>query len=162
MTQSGNCASLRFSFRGFRASMSERRFFTRWGQRRMKIRVAGMNRRLLLCPECRRQISFKSVKLGSCPFCGTKICIPRSYGRPAAVIGATAVLIFVIETYRIMLAPSPSTVSNFVLFLLWFVVMFAIFFSATTLSSFVFVWLFPPVVRRAYANDMFTTLRLGD
>jgi E3 ubiquitin-protein ligase DOA10 len=40
--------------------------------------------------------------------------------------------------------------------------MYAIFFSTTALSSFVYVWLFPPVVKRAYANDTFTTLRLDE
>ena len=121
-----------------------------------------MSRRPLLCPEYHRQLIFKHIKLGTCPFCGTKIFIPKSYARPAALIGATAVVVFIIETYRIMLAPSPSTVINFVLFMLWFVVMYAIFLSATALSSFVYVWPFPPVVKRAYANDTFTTLRLGD
>ena len=121
-----------------------------------------MSRRPLLCPECHRQLRFMNVKLGSCPFCETKICIPKSYGCRAALFGATLVVIFVIETYRIMLAPSPSTFTNFVLFILWFVVMYAIFFSTTALSSFVHVWLFPPVVKRAYANDAFTTLRLDE
>ena len=61
-----------------------------------------------------------------------------------------------------MLAPSPDTPTNFLLFMLWFVVMFAVFLGVIFLSDLVLIFLFPPVVERTYANDTFTTLRLDD
>jgi hypothetical protein len=108
-----------------------------------------MSRRGLICPQCQRQLTYAKVRLGRCPFCETTVCIPKHYLRLAALVGNGAVLVFVIKTYRIMLAPSPSTFTNFVLFMLWFVIMFAILLSVTHLSSFIQVWLFPPTVKRA-------------
>jgi hypothetical protein len=124
--------------------------------------VAAMRRRALLCPECHRQLLFTNVKQGSCPYCNTKICIPKGFSRPAGLIGAIAVIVFLIETYRTMLAPPPDTFTNFAVFMLWFVIMFVVFLATTFLSSYVLILLFPPVVERAYANDTFTSLRLDE
>ena len=121
-----------------------------------------MSRRALLCPECHRQLRFANVRQGSCPYCNTKICIPKTYFRPAGLIGAFATIVFLVETYRVMLAPSPDTFINFVLFTLWFVIMFAILLGTTALSTTLMLVVYPPVLKRAYANDIFTSLRLGD
>lgn len=121
-----------------------------------------MSRRALSCPECHRELRYSYVKQGTCPYCKTKICIPKSYSRPGAAVGIVAAVFFLIETYRIMLAPSPDTPTNFLLFMLWFAVMFAVFLGATFLSDLALIFLFPPVVERAYANDTFTSLRLDN
>ena len=78
------------------------------------------------------------------------------------MISAITALLVLIKTYRIMLAPSPATFTNFTLFMLWFVMLFAVLVATMFLSGLASLFLFPPVVERVYANDKFTVLRLGD
>jgi hypothetical protein len=57
------------------------------------------------------------------------------------VVGAIAAVWFLTETYRTMLAPT----INGVLFMLWFVALFAVFAAVTFVSNLVLIALFPPV-----------------
>jgi hypothetical protein len=117
-----------------------------------------MNRRRLLCPECHLELRYSDVKGGTCPHCKAKICIPKSYFRPGGIVGAIAAIWFLVENYRRMLNPSIGGVA----FVLWFVALFGLWAAATFLSSMVLIYLFPPLVERAYVNDTFTTLRLDE
>jgi hypothetical protein len=117
-----------------------------------------MSRRGLFCPECTRQLPYLVVKGGTCPHCKTKICIPKSWSRPGAVVGAIAGIWFLAESYHRVLAPPAS----FVVFLLWLVALIAVAVVVTFLSDLVLIFFFPPAVERVYANDTFTSLRLDD
>jgi hypothetical protein len=116
------------------------------------------SRRGLFCPECARQLRYSVVKEGTCPHCKTKICIPKSWSRPGAAVGAIAGVWFFAESYGRVLAPP----ANFIVVLLWFVALFAVFVAVTFLSDLLLIFFFPPAVERVYANDAFTTLRLDD
>jgi hypothetical protein len=118
-----------------------------------------MNRRRgLLCPECSRQLSYSVVKAGTCPHCKTKICIPKSWGRPGAVVGVIAAIWFVVVSGGRVWAPPVNGVVS----LLWGVAVLAVFLAVTFLSGLVMIFFFPPTVERVYANDTYTTLRLDD
>jgi hypothetical protein len=111
--------------------------------------------RPMCCPECQRRVGIDVAGRGKCYYCETKICIPKPYYRPALTINAVAVVLFVIKTFPIFIT-SPGK------FILWDVMLFVAFVTIGFLLSISWLLVSPPVLKRAYANDTFTTLRLSD
>ena len=109
----------------------------------------------MCCPECQRRIGIEVVGRAKCSYCETKIRIPKAYYRPAMTINVVAIVLFVIKTFPIFIA-SPGK------FILWDVMLFIVFVIVGFLLSLTWLIVSPPVLKRAYANDTFTTLRLND
>jgi hypothetical protein len=118
-------------------------------------RETSLKARPMCCPECQRRVGIDGLRRGRCSSCETKFCIPKTYYRPALTINVVAVVLFVIKTFPIFIT-SPGK------FFLWDVMLFLAFVTIGFLLCMSWLLVSPPVLKRAYANDTFTTLRLND
>lgn len=110
------------------------------------------------CPECNDVVEFRDVRRERCRHCGTKICIPKAYFRPASIGACLFTLITIVSTGGYVWVSPPV----FSYLMLWLVAMLATFLVA--LFACVWVWwrISPPPVERIHANDTVTRLRLDD
>jgi uncharacterized protein (DUF779 family) len=106
--------------------------------------MAMPRRSPMCCPECQRQVGQPDVRKGNCPYCETKICIPKAYYRPATTISVIAIVLIAIKTFP-NFATSPGKLP---LVIPWSVMLFVVF--HTILLLFRTTWMFgsPPVLER--------------
>lgn len=112
----------------------------------------------MTCPECQRQVLPVDIRLGRCPFCETKICIPRTYFRPAAMLSLIVATLVLAETFPVFVI-SPA---SFPFFMLWLLIVFVAFVVTLFLLTKALLFVSPPVVERPHTNGSFTVLRLHD
>jgi len=110
------------------------------------------------CPACSRSLTFVDLRRGRCPWCDTRICIPKTYYRPVQVSAVVITLAFIATTFSTFFT-SPA---SFPLVMLWFLLIFLVCICGLWIGAFVSFRVSPPVIERVYANDEMTRLRLDD
>jgi hypothetical protein len=117
-----------------------------------------MNTMAAHCPQCNEEVPFSDVRLGECPHCHTKICVPNRYYRPAS-IAACAFTILVIAKTGGLVWTSPAVFSYV---MLWMFLMLMTFIVAQVVFIRVWIVISPPQFDQIHANDAVTRLRLDD
>ena len=112
----------------------------------------------MTCPQCRRAIRFLDVKKGRCPSCEIKLCVPKTYFRPAHVLAIVVTVVILVRTFSTFVK-SPA---SFPLVMLWLLMLVSVRASLTLLFSVVSMFISPPTMEPPHANDDITVLRLHD
>src|SRR5580700_10464430 len=92
------------------------------------------------CPQCKGIVEFSDVRLGRCPHCSARICVPRRYYRPASIATCIFTILVIAKTGGSVWT-SPAVFSYV---MLWMVLMFVVFIGALVVFSRIWMLMFSP------------------